>query len=226
MTMLSENDIALAGEYVLGLLDAAENAAVQGRIATDAAFAAEVEAWRERLQSMVAGVDAAAPDQVWQAVKAGLPQDSGQDIGRGRLRIWQGMTALSAALAAFFGFLVWQQPETLPVQQPLIAALGSETGATSITARYDSASGELLMTPVELDTGQLYPEIWIVPSDGQARSLGMMAVGKPTQVTVTPELRRYMAQGALLAITPEPFGGAPGGKATGPIIASGTITTI
>jgi anti-sigma-K factor RskA len=226
MSRLNEDDIALAGEYVLGLLDPAENAVVQARVATDADFAAEVEAWRERLQPMAGGADASAPSHVWSGIQSQLPQPTGQDVGTGRLRFWQGLTAVSAALAAYFGFLAWQQPASVPAEKPLIAAIGSETGSTAIAARYDAASGELLMTPVSLDTGQFYPEIWIVPADGKARSLGMMAEDKPTRVTVTPEMRQYMAQGAVLAITPEPQGGAPGGKATGPIIASGKITTI
>jgi anti-sigma-K factor RskA len=229
MSRISEDDIALAGEYVLGLLDPAETAAANARVATDAAFAAEVEAWRERLQSMAGGMETPAPDQVWTGIKSALPAPTGQDVGAsGRLRIWQGLTAISAALAAYFGFLAWDKPAPAPapVEQPLIAALGDENGENAITARYDAASGELLLTPVSLKTGNLYPELWVVPADGKARSLGMMAVDKPTQVTVIPEMRQYMAQGATLAITPEPEGGAPDGKATGPIIASGKISTI
>lgn len=226
MSRLSEDDIALAGEYVLGLLDPAETAAANARAATDADFAAEVEAWRERLQSMAGGADSPVPDHLWNRIEKALPADSGQD--RGNIRIWQGLTALSAAIAGFFAFQLYQQPapQPLPDNPPLVAALGSETGNTAITARYDAQSGELLLTPVSLNTGKLYPELWVVPADGKARSLGMMATGKPTQVIVTPEMRAFMAEGAVLAITPEPQGGAPGGKATGPIIASGKITTI
>jgi anti-sigma-K factor RskA len=228
MTRLNENDIALAGEYVLGLLDPAETASAKARAATDAAFAAEVEAWRNRLQSMVGGEDVAAPDHIWPGIAGALPPATGQDVGTGRLRFWQGLTALSVSAAAFFGFLAWQQQSPAPVDAPapMVAAIGSETGQVAIAARYDAGSGELLMTPVSLDTGELYPEIWIVPADGQARSLGMMAEDKPTRVTVSAEMRMFMEQGATLAITPEPQGGAPGGKATGPIIASGKISTI
>jgi anti-sigma-K factor RskA len=228
MTMPSEDDIALAGEYVLGLLDPAETASAQARAATDTAFAAEVDAWRERLQSMAAGADIPAPDHVWSCIQNALPATTGQDTGRGSLRIWQGLTALSMAVAAYFGMLNWTKdvPPAIDTPPAMVAALGSETGNTAITARYDSGSGELLMTPVSLDTGKLYPELWVIPADGKARSLGMMATDKPTQFTVTAEMREYMAQGALLAITPEPATGAPGGKATGPVIASGKITTI
>ncbi len=228
MTVLSEDDIALAGEYVLGLLDPAESASAQARAATDPAFGAEVDAWRERLQSMVGGGDVAAPDHIWPGISRALPQATGQDAGRGRLRLWQGLTALSASAAAVLGFLVWQQQAPAPITPaaPMVAAIGNDVGKNAIAARYDANSGELLMTPVSLDTGNLYPEIWIVPADGKARSLGMMAENKPTRVIVSPEMRAFMEQGATLAITPEPQGGSPTGKATGPIIASGKISTI
>ncbi len=230
MTILSEEDIALAGEYVLGLLDAAEAATVQARVATDAAFAAEVEAWQTRLGAMVAGAEAAPSDGIWPGIIAALPTATGQDAGKGKgeVRLWQAMTAASMALAAWLGFQSWQQPPLQAVLDtpPMIAALGSETGDAAITARYDADSGELLLTPVSLDTGKLYPELWVIPADGVARSLGMMKVDGPTLVMVRADLRPHMARDSLLAITPEPEGGAPGGKATGPVIASGKMTTI
>ena len=228
MTMLSEDDIALAGEFVLGLLDAAEQAKAQARATTDAAFAAEIDAWRSRLASMANGADVAAPDHLWTNIQQALPQPTGQDVGRFTVRIWQGLTGISLAIATYLGVLLWGQPVVPNVDPPapLVAALGSADGKAAITARYDLKSGELLLTPVALDTGQLYPELWIVPADGKARSLGMMAVDKPTLVAVSAEMREFMAAGGTLAITPEPAGGAPGGKATGPIIASGKITIL
>jgi anti-sigma-K factor RskA len=228
MTLLGEDDIALAGEYVLGLLDPAETANAQARAATDADFATEVEAWRERLQSMAAGNDTPAPDYIWSGIVHALPTPTGQDTGRGTLRIWQGLTAISMAVAAYLGVLNWTKdvPPEIDTPPTMVAALGSEKGNAAITARYDAGSGELLLTPVSLKTGELYPELWVIPADGKARSLGMMATDKPTQVIVTAEMRGYMAQGATLAITPEPASGAPSGKATGPVIASGKITTI
>ncbi|MGL5837143.1 MAG: anti-sigma factor [Sphingorhabdus sp.] len=228
MSRLSEDDIALAGEYVLGLLDPAETVAANARAATDADFANEVEAWRERLQTMIAGSDMPAPDHVWSGIERALPRPTGQDNGYRRLRIWQGLTAVSASVAAFFAVLLWQQQAPAPITPapPMVAALGAENGSAAIAARYDATTGELLLTPVSLDTGKLYPELWIVPADGKARSLGMMKMGKPTRMMVHNEMRGFMEQGATLAITPEPEGGAPGGKATGPIIASGRMTTI
>jgi anti-sigma-K factor RskA len=229
MTALSDDDSALAGEYVLGLLDPAESAAAQARGATDPAFAAEIEAWRGRMQSMAAGSDTPAPDHIWARIAGALPAPTSQDLGIGRLRFWKGVSFVSASAAAIMAALLYLQFYPLSPEEPmrlLIAALGSETGNAAITARYDIKSGELLLTPVSLHTGKLFPELWVIPADGKAHSLGIIATDKPTQVTVSKEMRDYLAQGATLAITPEPGGGAPGGTATGPIIASGKITTI
>lgn len=82
MTMLGEDDIALAGEFVLGLLDSAGEAAVSARIATDAAFAAEVKAWRLRLEPMVDGNDTPPPSHMWSAIINAMPQPTDQDIGK------------------------------------------------------------------------------------------------------------------------------------------------
>lgn len=228
MTMLNEDDIALAGEYVLGLLDTATETTVVARIVTDRDFAAEVEAWRLRLEPMLAGEEP-PPTHIWNNVEAGLPSHSGQDIGASKLRFWRGLTGISVGAAAIFGILLMQKPDTPAVsapEAPLIAALGSETGEASLTASYDRNSGRMIITPVTLNTGQLYPELWIIPADGKARSLGIIETKSATSMTVPTNMRQYMGAGGTLAITPEPEGGAPDGKATGPVIASGKIAII
>lgn len=229
MTMVTEDDIALAGEYVLGLLDVAGEASVGARITSDPAFAAEVDAWRMRLQPMLDGNDKPAPHHLWGAIAGALPQPTGQDFGQAKLRFWQTLNAISVSTAVLLGILLLQRPTIVapPVPQaPLIAALGSETGNGSLTARYDGNSGKMLLTPVSLDTGNLYPELWIIPADGQARSLGIVRGDAPSEITINADMRGFVNMGATLAITPEPQGGAPGGKATGPVIALGKIITI
>ncbi|MBP7952349.1 MAG: anti-sigma factor [Sphingorhabdus sp.] len=229
MTLLTQDDIALAGEYVLGLLDAAESASAAARAATDADFAAEVAAWRERMAATIDSADETPPAKAWADIERNLPAPSQQDTGKGGTRVWQAIAALSSIAAAYFAFIAWQ-PSTivLPPEQPLIAALGGDGGknANAVTARYEVANGQLLLTPVALDTGDLYPELWVIPKDGKPRSLGMITLGRSTQIVVTPEMREFIAQGATLAITPEQQSGAKFGVPTGPVIASGEITTI
>ena len=229
MTMLSEDDFVLAGEYVLGLLDRPSEVSANARIATDAAFAAEVEAWRLRFMPMVDGNDTPTPSYIWDAIQASLPGSTQQDNKRGNVRFWQAIAGASSMAAAVLGILLLQQPApvvpSVPVV-PLVAALGSQTGTSSITARYDGANGQMLLTPVSLQTGELYPELWIIPADGNPRSLGMVRADGPSQINVGASLRGFIDEGATLAITSEPIGGGPGGKPSGPVIASGKITTV
>lgn len=229
MTILGEDDFALAGEYVLGLLDPATEALVRARIATDDDFAAEVDAWRLRLQPMIDDNETPAPPHVWRKIEAALPMQSGQDNSGGNVRFWQMLTGLSTVAAAIMAVILLQQPAPVAPPEPsapLIAALGSETGQASLTARYDATNGQMLLTPVSLDTGELYPELWIIPADGKPRSLGIVSGDSPSQISIDARLREFVDQGATLAITPEPQTGGPGGQPSGPVIASGKIVTI
>ena len=229
MTMLNEEDIAVAGEYVLGLLDPSADALAAARVATDAEFSAEVEAWRQRLQPMIDGNDTPVSPDVWHKIAAALPKQSGQDNSGGNVRVWQSLAGISTIAAAIMAVILLQQPAPVVLPEPaapLIAALGSETGRASLTARYDSDNGQMLLTPVSLDTGELYPELWIIPADGKPRSLGIVSGDSPSQISIDAKLRDLIDQGATLAITPEPETGGPGGQPSGPILASGKIVSI
>lgn len=232
MTDLSRNeaDLALAGEYVLGLLDPAEAAVVQARIASDPAFAAEIAAWSERMMPVIAANAVPPPAGVWQKIVRGIGPNNGQDNPRSGVRFWQGLSLASTAAALIMGVMLFSQmnavADPIATPRPLIAALSSDTGTASMTAAYDAATGTLTITPVSLETGKLHPELWVIPAGGSATSLGMVNARQPAQHSVPAPLRALMANGATLAITPEPAGGAPGGKATGPVLASGTINAI
>jgi anti-sigma-K factor RskA len=227
MAQLTEDDIALAGEHALGLLDPADRAAVAARVATDPDFAAEVEAWRVRLQPMMEGADEEPAPHLWHQIEKQLPTLAQDNSGRS-LRWWKGASFVSTAVAAALAAVLVLEPAPPPPMAPaapLVAALSGDEGNVAMTAQYDARDGQLLVTPVRLDTGPLMPELWVVPEDGKARSLGVMKAGQPMRVTVPVQLRPHLHRGVTLAITPEPAGGAPGGKATGPIIASGKIVS-
>ncbi len=241
MSNLTEDDIALAGELALGLLDSADTAHANARCAVDDEFATEVEAWRERMLPMLNSVSDEPPAGAWDKISTAIDRSSTAKKpanDNNALRLWKGLTALSGAVAAGLAVALFMQPATGPEnvpaiagnvqtnEQKMVAALQSETGPSIATASYNPASGELLITPVSMDTGDLYPEIWVIPADGKAHSLGVVARNGASRHNVDPKMRQYLASGATLAITPEPAGGAPGGKATGPVMASGKITII
>ena len=62
-------DNAMAGDYVMGLLDGAEHAAAERRIATDQSFAQAVSAWRERLADLDLTAEETPPSPaLWQRI--------------------------------------------------------------------------------------------------------------------------------------------------------------
>jgi anti-sigma-K factor RskA len=70
---LSEDHIALAAEYALGTLDAAERAQVESMIAGDSEFAGIVQAWEFRLGSLNQMVGSVEPRPVvWENIKAAV----------------------------------------------------------------------------------------------------------------------------------------------------------
>lgn len=75
----SEDQIALAAEYVLGTLDAGERAQVEAMMAADGDFRAMVEAWDRKfgaLNLMVGSVEPRA--EVWDKIRAAIAQGSPQ----------------------------------------------------------------------------------------------------------------------------------------------------
>ena len=224
LAALSDDDIVLAGEAALGLLDRAGEASVAARIATDPVFAAEVNAWSERLSPLL--VSAAEPPsaQVWNAVHAKLDTAATRRPANGPVRLWQAIAGTATAVAATLAIMLVNPPAQTPTpSNTLIAALGSETGRAAMTAAYDEARGELVMTPVALDVGARFAELWVIDGAGDAKSLGFVDGNSATRVPVALALRTRMKSGMTLAVTLENDNGAPHAKAAGPIVVSGKI---
>jgi hypothetical protein len=60
----------------------------------------------------------------------------------------------------------------------------------------------------------------------QPRSLGLIQPGQPIRLTIPPDLAGRLTPDAALAVSLEPPGGSPTGQPTGPVIASGKLTSL
>ena len=122
--MTEEDDIdGLAGEYVLGSLDAAERRQVDARRRSDAPLAAAIVAWEQRLGPLNnRGQDVTPPEHVLEGI---LSRISGLSVppsvadvvvpmrrvhGRRWVAFAAGASALAASLVLAFGWLNYQQP--------------------------------------------------------------------------------------------------------------------
>jgi anti-sigma-K factor RskA len=123
-------------------------------------------------------------------------------------------------------------PTPTPVEDPSapkpVTTLAHDDGSPGWLASVDTSKGTVLMVPVPApaDAQGRVPELWLIPPGESAKSLGIVSIDRSHTVKVPDTLRDALANGALLAITLEPVGGAPRGVATGPIIAKGAIVTL
>src|ERR1700755_1839584 len=92
---------ALAAEHALGVLAGREREKAEARMASDAGFAADVEAWRNRLAPLYDGVAPIAPsDGVWRGIERMLPVNDNAEASEKRVRFWRGATGGSLGLFA------------------------------------------------------------------------------------------------------------------------------
>lgn len=222
----------LAGELALGVLEGEERAAALRLILSDRDFARAVADWRDRLAPLFDLIPAISPGaHVWPRIEAAL---DGQAAPQPRAGLWKATTAIAMAAAAALAGVLLLRPEPAPrtivreapVTAQLAAPLVSEGTASVVMARYDPAHAMLRVQANALPDDDRATELWVIPTDGTPRSLGMFGKSGMTEVEMTPRLRAWLVDGATLAVSLEPAGGSPTGLPTGPVIATGTLVTI
>ncbi len=218
----------LAGEYVLGTVDAAEAAAAETRIAAEPAFAAEVRRWEARLYPLTALIPALAPPaSVWARIEtttggaavAGSAQTTVRAANDNRVASWWrtaaiGAAAVAAGLAVFVG--------VRPAPVPLVAVLAPAGSTAALLVAVAGPDGGLALRPtaavaVAADKDL---QLWALPAGAtKPASLGVLpASGKLVAQNVVP--------GTQLLVSLEPKGGSPTGLPTGPVVYGGLLQVV
>jgi anti-sigma-K factor RskA len=231
---LSEAE-AFAAEHALGVLTATERAAAELRMAREPAFAADVEAWRERLAPMLDAVAAvAAPVGLWPRIERGLPanDNTGRVVAFWR-RATMGSMGLAAASLVAVVMLATQKPQII-VQPPpapaqvLNARIDTPDGQHLFVAAYDPDRRAIMISslvPPGAGAGHVH-ELWLIPADGKPRSLGFVTPGTSVALPVAAPLAGMADERAVLAVSVEAPGGSKKDGPTGPVVASGKLLKI
>ena len=227
--MTDRDDKALAGEYVLGLLEGAAERDAERRFGSDPAFAREVEGWRARFAALDdTAVPHPAGDELWRKIEAGVPAAAARTTPSSGAwtRFWNNLAALRAtALGASLATLVLAVGLGFAIraasQQPTMVAVlldGNRAGAVV----HAFADGRVVLVPITsiaVPAGRAL-EVWTLPS----RERGPVSVGLINQArTLQLSLKDLPPPGTdqLFEITLEPATGSPTGRPTGPVLFKG-----
>lgn len=234
MTQEPDREI-LAGEYVLGLLDGAEKAAFESRLADDTRLDAAVARWRTRLAPIDATARPIEPSAgLWQRIEAGLDRASAPrratasrpalNIGFARwwdnLRLWRGAALAAVAATVLLAIGLVAALDRARRQPVMVAVLLTDTNiAAAVVNTFADGRVELLpLQDIAVPQGRAL-QIWTLWD----RAAGPRSVGLIDRARAVPLRLDNLPLGAdqLFEITVEPEAGSPTGRPTGPIVAKG-----
>jgi len=213
----------LAGEYVLGVLDATDESEVAAALATNADLRRAITFWEQRLHPLSELVSPAEPPpDAWQAIEARIRQAAPKPPGLrfwDNLALWRWSAAGFAAVAAALALWIVVTPVPGPSFVAVLHPPQQDQAAWVATA---GRQGLVVRTL----TGAAPPsdrafELWAIdPAMTRPRSLGVIPPTGELKLTTLPvELR----EGSTLAISIEPAGGSPTQQPTGPVVFVGTV---
>lgn len=228
--MTARDDIdGLAGEYVLGTLDAAERAAIAARRQREPDLDAAIIDWERRLSPLAVTAKPVAPpaglfDKIERRLDGRGAADAAIELAtvRRQLHRWRriGMaaSALAAALLVAVGVREAARQET---PQTFVAVFAKDDILPAFYMTFDLQRRELTIRPVDAQRqpGKTY-QLWIASDQlGPApRSLGLVDETLAPTTKVLSQYDQGLLQRATFGVSLEPAGGSPTGRPTSPAL--------
>lgn len=221
---------ALAGEYVLGTLDAAQRHDVEARLAHDAELQTAVHAWEERLAALNTIPDEQPlPTDLWPRIQRSIAPAVHTASRWYRwwndLRLWRGLTTGGFATAALlFALLIMRPAVDAPNYMVVLVPPQGQHPGYVIQA---SMNKHITLTPLgsEQVPAQKSLQFWTKDDSWSAPvSLGLVQPGQKESFALDhlPPLQSNQ----LFEITLEPENGSPTGRPTGPILYIGRAVKV
>ncbi|WP_166636750.1 anti-sigma factor [Cognatilysobacter terrigena] len=214
----------LAGEYVLGVLDARTRREARLRAAHDTAFARLIDDWARRLDPLHDELPAASvPAHVWPRLRTRLGWSPVERASAPGVGFWKAATAAGFAIAAALAVVAVKVPRTAAPTAPVastqkpamptvmpempVTRLVTDRGQIAYLATVDAHGGGMWLVPVPgtVPEGQQAPVLWLIAPGHKPKSLGYVGASKSHWVDVPKdELHAGMQSGWTVAITMEP----------------------
>ena len=223
----------LAGEYVLGTLDAVERVAFTARLDGDPDARHAVTAWERRLAPLIDRDEVVSPSAAtWVRIAAAVRSAAGAtsafsgELHGGSLQAlivsrnrWRAAALASATLAlvALTVVVVGSLRPEAGRNPVLVAAVTRNGEKPALLIRLDFTKRKLSVHPVAPETPSGHSlELWAVNASAAPRSLGLVGA-KPSNRLMPAGT----GAGTTFAVSVEPEGGSTTGGPSGPVVYAG-----
>lgn len=233
--MTQREDIdALAGEYVLGTLDAGERAVAAARRLRELDLDAAILAWERRLGPLAESIASVAPPVgllagVEQRIE-GMAQAPNLAASTGvaqvvrlesRVRTWRRLAVGASSLAACLVLAIGAREATRPPAASYVGVFVQDDVMPSFVLSVDFGARTVTVKPV---SAQPLPDrsyqLWIVHErlGGVPQSLGLIELDSSGVSRREVSFDQALLTTATFGVSVEPKGGSPTGRPTGPAL--------
>jgi anti-sigma-K factor RskA len=217
-TDIPDDDVVLAGEYVLGVLEEPARQVLAARAAREPVLATEIALWERQLAPLALMVpEVQPPAELWRRLQRAI----GATPERAAVRRWQAATAGALALAAGLAAFALLPRAPLPYAVASLAPLTATGPSFVAQIRKDGSIDLRPVAPISVPSDRDL-ELWALPQGAT----------KPVPLGVLPAsgmrvgASRVTLPGGKLLVSLEPKGGSPTGLPTGPVLYGGVITAL
>lgn len=216
---------AVAGEYVLGTLDAESARDIEAALPSNDDLRRAVAFWEGELHPLSRlAAPAEPPARIWAAIEArvGRPTRERPAVSRAwrSPAPWRWATFGTAAVAAGLAlYIALARPTPAP---PLVAVLHApqQTDGRWVATTGRNGLSIKSLAGTKPPAGRSF-ELWAIPpGSSRPQSLGVIPTSGALRVAALPTGVR---EGTTLAISVEPPGGSPTKQPTGPVVFLGEV---
>ena len=220
---------ALAGEYVLGTLSAAERLEAQTLLSQNSDFAAAVDLWTRRLTPLLLAARSIAPpaqlrERILANIGAAFPSGNVVDLAK-RVSFWRGVSLVASAIAAALALFILFKPAPQVVPGNYVAVLQPEGPGAAFVASINVKDGTISVKRLgsQAEAGKTY-ELWAVGGGREKpQSLGVIDASLKIPASQLGKVDPATLNETVFAISLEPQGGSSTGAPTGPVLYTGKL---